>query len=210
MSQSEVLSRLIVGDRRNDMIKWMVQRAIDKFERDWKYDASYMRDMIDASPRAAWLFSRAAALGKFRRDIPLDPWFAAGITAVRHEDCGPCTQLGVAMAERAGVSPTVLRAVLADDPDAMPPDVALAWKFTRATLAHDAAADEYREAIVKRWGRLALVSLAFAITASRIYPTVKYALGHGKACMRVVVAGTPVLLDHGRVPAPADVALRTR
>jgi len=210
MSQSEALSRLIVGDRRNDMIKWMLQRAIDKFERDWKYDASYMRDMIDASPRAAWLFSRAAALGKFRRDIPLDPWFAAGITAVRHEDCGPCTQLGVAMAERAGVSPTVLRAVLADDPDAMPPDVALAWKFTRATLAHDAAADEYREAIVKRWGRLALVSLAFAITASRIYPTVKYALGHGQACMRVVVAGTPVLLDHGRVPAPADVALRTR
>jgi len=192
------------------MIKWTLQRAIDKFERDWKYDASYMRDMIDASPRAAWLFSRAAALGKFRRDIPLDPWFAAGITAVRHEDCGPCTQLGVAMAERAGVSPTVLRAVLADDPDAMPPDVALAWKFTRATLAHDAAADEYREAIVKRWGRLALVSLAFAITASRIYPTVKYALGHGQACMRVVVAGTPVLLDHGRVPAPADVALRTR
>ena len=192
------------------MIKWMLQRAIDKFERDWKYDASYMRDMIDASPRAAWLFSRAAALGKFRRDIPLDPWFAAGITAVRHEDCGPCTQLGVAMAERAGVSPTVLRAVLADDPDAMPPDVALAWKFTRATLAHNAATDEYREAIVKRCGRLALVSLAFAITASRIYPTVKYALGHGQACMRVVVAGTPVLLDHGRVPAPADVALRTR
>ena len=60
---------------------------------------------------------------------------------------------GVTMAERAGVSPAVLRAVLADDPDAMPPDVALVWKFTRATLAHDAAADEYREAIVKRWGR---------------------------------------------------------
>jgi hypothetical protein len=29
----------------------------------------------------------------------------------------------------------------------MPPDVALVWKFTRATLAHDAAADECREAI---------------------------------------------------------------
>jgi hypothetical protein len=113
------------------------------------------------------------------------------------------------MAERAGVRPAVLRAVLADNPDAMPPDVALVWKFTRATLAHDAAADEYREAIVKRWGRRALVSLAFAITAARIYPTVKYALGHGKACMRVVVGGTPVMFDHGRVPAPADVAVRT-
>ena len=209
MSHSDPLSRLTFEDRRIDMIKWALQRAIDKFEREWKYDASYMRDIISASPRAAWLYSRVTALGQFRLDIPIEPWYAAGITAVRHEDCGPCTQLGVAMAERSGVSPAVLRAVLTDDPGAMPADVALVWKFTRATLAHDAAADEYREAIAKRWGRRALVSLAFAITAARIYPTVKYALGHGKACMRVVVGGTPVALDHGRVPASADVAVHT-
>jgi hypothetical protein len=184
------------------MIKWVLQRAIDKFERDWKYDGSYMREIIDASLRAAWLFSRAAAVGQFRCDVPIEPWYAAGITAVHHEDCGPCAQLGVTMAERAGVSPEVLRAVLADNPDAMPPDVALVWRFTRATLAHDASADEYREAIVKRWGKRALVSLALAITASRIYPTVKYALGHGKACTRVVIGGAPVLLDHGLVPTP--------
>ena len=191
------------------MIKWALKRSIDNFERDWKYDASYMREMIDASPRAAWLFSRATALGRFRRDVPLEVWCAAGITAVRHEDCGPCTQLGIAMAERVGVSPAVLRAVVTDDADAMPPDVALAWKFTRATLAHDPAADEFREAIVKRWGKRALISLAFAITAARLYPTVKYALGHGRACMRVMVAGAPVTLDHGRVPEPANVAVRT-
>jgi hypothetical protein len=112
------------------------------------------------------------------------------------------------MAERAGVSPAVLGAVLADNPEAMPPDVAMVWKFTRATLAHDAAADEYRDEIVKRWGRRALISVAFAITAARIYPTVKYALGHGRACMRVVVGGVPVMFDHGR--APAGAALRTR
>jgi hypothetical protein len=113
------------------------------------------------------------------------------------------------MAERAGVNPAVLRAVLTDNPDAMPADVALVWRFTRATLAHDAAADDYREAIVKRWGRRALVSLAFAITTARIYPTVKYSLGHGKACMRVVVGGTPVMFDRGRTPTSADVAVRT-
>lgn len=191
------------------MIKWALRKAIGKFERTWNYDAGYMRDIVDVSPRAAWLFSRAAALGRFRRDLPIEPWYAAGITAVRHEDCGPCTQLGVAMAERDGVSPAVLRAILAGNPDAMPPDIALVWKFTRATLAHDPSADEYREAIVKRWGRRALVSLAFAITASRIYPTVKYALGHGKACTRVVVAGTPVMLDHTRVPLTADMVVHT-
>ncbi len=182
------------------MIRWLLHKTIDRFEREWKYDASYMRDLIDASPRAAWMFSRAAALGQFRRGIPVEPWIAAGLTAIRHEDCGPCTQLGVAMAERAGVSPAVLRAVLTDNAEAMPPDVALVWRFTRATLAHNPA-DEDRETIVRRWGRLGLISIAFAITAAKIYPTMKYALGHGKACMRVVVAGTPVALDHGRVPA---------
>jgi len=45
------------------MIKWALRRWLGKFEREWNCDASYMRDMIEASPRAAWLFSRAAALG---------------------------------------------------------------------------------------------------------------------------------------------------
>jgi hypothetical protein len=210
MSRSELLSRLTFEDRRSNMIRWILRRVIGKFEREWDYDASYMRDIIDASPRAAWLLSRVTALGQFRRDLPDQAWYAAGVTAVRHEDCGPCTQLAVTMAERAGISPSVLRAVLADDPDAMPPDVALVWRFTRATLAHDTAADEYREAILKRWGRRALISLAYAITAARIYPTIKYALGYGKACTRVVVGGTPVTFDHGRIPAQADAALHTR
>jgi hypothetical protein len=188
------------------LIKWIMRRAIDRFEREWNYDASYIRELIDISPRAVWLFSRVTSMGRYRRDIPIDPWLAAGITAVRHEDCGPCTQLAVTMAERAGVSPDVLRAVLADDPDAMPPDVALVWRFTRATLAHDPAADEYREAIVKRWGPRALVSVALGITAARTYPTLKYAMGHGKACTRVVVGGAPLTLS--RAPSgPAAVSL---
>ena len=191
------------------MIKLFLQRTIRKFERSWNYDASYLHDTIDASPRAAWLFSRATTLGQFRRDVPVEAWCAAGITAVRSEDCGPCTQLAVTMAERSGVSPDVLRALLADDLSSMPPEVALVWRFTRATLAHDPLADEYRDVIVELWGRRALVSLAFAITAARIYPTVKYAMGHGKACMRVVVGDTPVHLDHGRVPKQIDAVVRT-
>lgn len=176
------------------MIKWILRGMMDRFEREWSYDASYSKQIIEISPRAAWLFSQATALGQFRKGIPIEPWFAACLTASRNEDCGPCTQLGVSMATRAGVSPDVLRAVLTDNAAAMPPDAALAWNFTKATLAHDPAADPYREEIVRRWGRLALVSLAFGITASRIYPTVKYALGYGQACTRLEVDGKPLLL----------------
>ena len=40
------------------MSRWARRKGIDKFERKWKDDFSYIRDMIDASPRAAWLVSR--------------------------------------------------------------------------------------------------------------------------------------------------------
>src|SRR5919107_543279 len=166
------------------MFKWLMHRGIGKFERQGTYDASYLHEIIEASPRAAWMFSRAAAIGKYRTDVPVAAWAAAAITAVRHEDCGPCTQLGVSMAERAGVDAKVLRAVLTGDPTAMPDDVALAWRFTRATLDHDPAADQYRKEIVRRWGPRAVISLAFAMVAARTYPTIKYAMGHGKACTR--------------------------
>jgi hypothetical protein len=177
------------------MMRRLFRRMLSAFERQWNYDASYLRDIIDASPRAAWRFMNAARLGNFRRDVPLEALAAAGITAVRSEDCGPCTQLGTTMAERQGVRADVLRAILTDDVAAMPDEVALAWRFTKAVLAHDAAADEYRNLIRERWGPRAVVSLAFAITTARLYPTVKYAMGHGKMCTRVVVAGAPVAID---------------
>ena len=183
------------------MVKWLMKRGIAAFERQWNYDASYVHEIIDVSPRAAWMFSRAAAIGRYRKDVPVAAWSAAAIAAVRHEDCGPCTQLGVAMAERAGVDPKILRAVLTEDPTAMPDDVALAWRFARAAIDHDPSAAKYRKEIIKRWGPKAAISLAFAIVASRIYPTVKYAMGHGQACTRIVVGGAPVALDRSVVTA---------
>ena len=66
MSLSEALSRLTIGDR--DMMSQALRRAIDKFERDWKYDANYTRHSMDASPRAAWTFFRMTALGQFRSE----------------------------------------------------------------------------------------------------------------------------------------------
>lgn len=94
------------------------------------------------------------------------------------------------MAERSGVSPGAIRAVLAADEKAMSPDVALGFRFARGVLARDInESDHHRAEILKRWGPRGLVSLAFTISASRVFPTVKYALGHGRACTQVRVAG---------------------
>ncbi|HQT52633.1 MAG TPA: hypothetical protein PKX06_04020, partial [Phenylobacterium sp.] len=73
---------------------------------------------------------------------------------------------------------------------------ALAWRFAKASLTRDMeAADPLRGDILRRWGETGLVAIGLALTTARMYPTLKYALGHGRACSRVTVAGeaTPVM-----------------
>jgi hypothetical protein len=191
------------------MLKWFLRRRIAAFERTWNYDASYIREMIDIDPRALMVFGKVQALSKYRKDVPPAPYCAAGVIAAMSEDCGPCTQLGIDMAERAGVDPAILRAIVARDYQAMPYDVALAARFAEATLQHAPEADDLREEVVRQWGRRGLLSLSFAMLAARMYPTLKYALGHGKACMRLKIGGEtkPVLRElHSRDLSKATTA----
>ena len=171
------------------MLKWFLKWKLDAFERAYSYDISYARDLLDADPAALIAFSKVVGLAGYRKGVPRDPWFAAGIAGVLAEDCGPCTQLGVDRAAEAGVPSEVLRSVVVGDVDAMPDDVALAYRFARASLDRDPEADALRDEVIRRWGPRGLVSLAFAVTTARMFPTLKSALGHAQSCTRVRVAG---------------------
>ncbi|MDR3418743.1 MAG: hypothetical protein P4L83_21425 [Nevskia sp.] len=171
------------------LLKKLIRPRLAAFERAYDYDMSYAHDMLDASPAAVLKFNRLMAMARHREEVPLDAWYAAKLAATMAEDCGPCTQLVATMAEREGVAPQVLRGILQRDPAALPADAALGLRYARAVLAHDLQAQELQREVVHRWGRKALLSLAFAVTTSRMFPTLKYALGHGHACVRVRVGG---------------------
>ena len=178
--------------RRIPMLTWFMKRRLDAFERNTGYDVSYVREMLDADVKAVMALFKVQGLARYRKDVPREPWYAAALVGVLAEDCGPCTQLGITMAEREGVNPDTLRAIVAGDLRAMPDDVVVAYRFAKASLAHNPAADELRKEVVERWGQRGLISLSFALASSRIYPTVKYALGHGKSCTRLTVGGKPL------------------
>ncbi len=179
------------------MLRWFLRRRIAAFERAWNYDAGYLHELIDQDPRAMLAFGKLQAISRYRKHVPPAAHCAAGIVAVMAEDCGPCTQLGIAMAERDGVDPAVLRAIVTRDFSSMPDEVALAARFTEATLRHAPEADDLREEVVRRFGKRGLIGLSFAMLAARMYPTLKYALGHGRACTRLTVGGEtlPVLRE---------------
>jgi hypothetical protein len=175
------------------MIGWLMRRRIRAFERDFHYDAGYLHDVLDADAGAFMRLNGLFGLARWRRGVPAAPWHAAKLVAAMAEDCGPCAQLVIDMAERDGVAADVLRAVVAGDRAALPEDVRLVRDYCLAVLAHDPAAQAGRDAIVRRWGRRGLVSVAFAVASGRLFPTLKYALGRGAACARLSVGGVPVL-----------------
>jgi hypothetical protein len=178
------------------MLKAMFSRYLDRFERQWGYDASYMRQVLAVSPASFLKF----ALGTRAPDgkaAPPAALAAAQFAGVLSEDCGPCTQLGADMAAAQGLPPAMIRAILAGDEAGMGEDAALVWRFARASLARDMqTCDPLRDEIIRRWGEKGLVAIGLSLMAARMYPTLKYALGHGKACSKIVVAGVAAPVTH--------------
>ena len=171
------------------MLRPLLNRSLAAMEKRYAYDATYMRDVLAASPWTLLRFGLVATLGRGKR-APPEALAAAAIVGTLAEDCGPCTQISVDMAGENGVSASILRAVLAGDTSAMGEAGALVWRFARASLARDMeTCAPLRDEIVRRWGRPGLVDIALALTTARMYPTLKYALGHGKTCSQVIVSG---------------------
>ena len=175
------------------MLKAALSRWLDGFEKTFNYDASYMRHVLRVSPASLVKF----ALGTRAPDVkaaPAEALIAAGLVGTMAEDCGPCVQVGVDIATENGVDSKVLRAIVAGDETAMGETAALGYRFAKASLARDmVACDPLRDEIVRRWGDKALVAISLALVAARMYPTLKYALGHGKSCSRVVVGGENIV-----------------
>ncbi len=106
------------------MLRALFRAYITRMEKDFDYDASYMRDILAVSP---WTFLKFAVVTTLvpRRGAPGAAVAAAGIVGTLAEDCGPCTQISVEIATRGGVKPEVLRAILAGDEAAMGENAAL-------------------------------------------------------------------------------------
>lgn len=112
-------------ERRRPILRWFLRRQIAAFERTWNYDASYLCELVEGDPGAMLAVGKLRAISGYRKDVPPAVYCAAGLVAGMAEDCGPCTQLGITIAERGGITPAVLRAIVAREFTAMPDDVAL-------------------------------------------------------------------------------------
>lgn len=169
------------------LLDWLARRQMAAFEKKFSYDMGYARELLSWSGKGFRQFIRVAAMANHRENVPLSTWFAVKLVGARAEDCGPCTQLVIDMARSAGVADQVLRAVLRNAISAMDADTSLGYRYALAVVERRTDVLELRDAVLERFGTKGMASLALTLTGSRMYPMLKYAMGHGHACVRVRV-----------------------
>lgn len=169
------------------MLQALILRKLDSLEKELGESIEYMRYVAKSSKRLLFKFMKFGAFAQHRKAMPKTPYFVACAVAAREEDCGPCVQILMNMARKEGVPAAPLQAVLDRRPEDLPDELADVYRFAEAVVAATWDEGEYRERIRERYGDEGLIELAYGIASSRVFPTVKRALGYAQSCSRVVV-----------------------
>ena len=171
------------------MRSWIARRTLRAFAKRYGYDVSYLLMMLNCSPSAFFKFAPVMKASAHREAVPIDASFAAKIVGALAEDCGPCTQLVVDMAQEAGMPKDQIEAVLRRDPRAINDATTLVFRFADAVVRRSADDDEFRDAVRAQWGQKGIIDLTLALQLGRMFPMVKAGLGYAKECRRVTVDG---------------------
>lgn len=172
------------------MIAYLLHKYVSAFERKYDYDATYLHELADISPRDFYRFARVQMTLQSKRHAPRDALQAAAIGGALVEDCGPCVQIASDRAVEAGMSGETIKALLSGgQADA---DAQLGFDYARALLGAGERLDDLRQSVEARWGKRGLIALTFMAMAARNFPVIKRALGHARTCQRVRVGGTDI------------------
>lgn len=105
---------------------------IEAFEAATRYDATYMKEMLEHAPEALLVFNGFLPMANHRLHAPLDVYQVAKLAAFRHCDCGPCFQLALDKAKAEGLEQSI-RETIAYRIDDLEGILKLAQDFTLAT-----------------------------------------------------------------------------
>ena len=178
------------------MMKWLIGRKLSAFEKKYDYDTSYIRELLDIDFKAFLAYLRAARIGAYKRDVPGIVHSASGSSSQPARTAGRARSSGFRWRSNAGIrrrsSERCSRTT---------------WRGCRRTCGWASASRApcsrtSRGRRSARGDRGALGAARAPVAGVRgergpLYPTIKYAMGHGKACQRVQVGDLPVAVVRG-------------
>ncbi len=174
------------------MLRWLIRRKLSREEKRLGESVDYLRHIVNVSPTVFLRFACILPFANSRRTLPKEAWYVAQIVSLKREDCGPCLQITVNLAQRDRVDSDLIRAVLDGDVGRLSGELVDVYRFAQSIVNSDVDPNDLRDKMRDRYGERGLIELAYAIAGSRIPPTVKRVLGFAKTCREVDVVTRPI------------------
>jgi len=158
---------------------------LDQLEAKFQYDTEYLRTILDKHPDAFATFADFIPLSQLRRDLPLDAFFVAKLTAMKIADCSACLELNIKMAIDAGLDKDLVKAIVEEGE--LNEELAQVRAYTKQVATHRSVAPEDVETLREFYGTTACIELAFAIASVGVFPLIKRAMGLATSCANITM-----------------------
>ena len=165
----------------------LVETKIKKMETHFGVPLDYTRYMARHSMGALRALGKTEDCVNYRHALPKEPFHIARLVTDMVEDCGTCVQLVVNVALKDGMSPQLLQSALDGELGNLPLELVDVYHFVNRIASGEDDPD-LRERLIARYGEEGFVELALAMSAPKIYSTLKRALGYSISCSRVQVS----------------------
>ena len=157
------------------------RKMLRGFGKHYDYDVGYLEELLDTSPEAFRAFEAAMPMARVKKEAPKEAIFIAKIAAMRAQDCGPCTELSLKMAREAGLEEPVIQGALRGG-KGLTDEQREVHDYAVAVALNEELDPELLARLQERLGRAAVAEIAVNIIATKLYPTLKRALGHAQSC----------------------------
>jgi alkylhydroperoxidase/carboxymuconolactone decarboxylase family protein YurZ len=161
-------------------------KQIDEFAAHYKYDGTYMRELLESSPAGFMKFNNFLPLSSHKEKLSTEDYWVAKLAAMQAEDCGECLQLNVRMALEAGLSKDLIKAVLSGG-KALPENLRDVYRYARGVARHAPVEDDLMARMEARYDKGALLEFGLCIASAKVFPTIKRAVGYAKSCMLIAI-----------------------
>lgn len=154
---------------------------LNRFEEHYKYDTTYMKEILNVSPEGFKTFENFLPMGRYRKATPKDVYWVTKVAAMKTEDCGACTQLNIRMALEDGIDSNTLKSVI-NNGKGLSPELKEVYDFAVAVTKNSGNFENIRKKMASKYSQEIMVELSLALASIKVYPAIKRALGHAGSC----------------------------
>ncbi|MCO7226676.1 hypothetical protein [Pleionea sp. CnH1-48] len=154
---------------------------IEQFESHYKYDTTYMKELLASSIDAYEVFAGFLPMARLREKLSPEVFWVARLAGVLSEDCGACLQLNINMAAEAGVDAQIIQMAVGGGSE-LPSILRDVFYYAQAISENKILDPDLKQRIDDQFDKGQRLELGLCVASAKVFPTIKRSLGLTQSC----------------------------